>query len=104
VDAGIGPSSLEALLAPPSRDTARPVPPRAPAPVAHAAVPTPEPPVVDVRSLLYRGNSALARAQELRAKARLVSGDALHALVDEVCDLVALALEPGPPPAALPGP
>jgi hypothetical protein len=59
---------------------------------------------VDVRTLLYRGNSALARAQELRAKARLVSGDALHDLINEVCDLVALAIEPGPPPAASPGP
>ncbi len=64
------------------------------APVAATAF---ELPVVDVRSLLYRGDSALARAQELRVQARLVSGDALHELVEEVCDLVALAIEPGPP-------
>jgi hypothetical protein len=38
----------------------------------------------------------LARARELRATARLVSGDALRAVVEEVCDLVALAIEPGP--------
>jgi len=53
-----------------------------------------------MRSLLYRGDRALARAQELRARARLVSGDALHELIEEVCDLVALAIEAGPPPAA----
>jgi HPt (histidine-containing phosphotransfer) domain-containing protein len=52
--------------------------------------------VVDVRTLLYRGERALARAQELRAAAKQASGDHLRALVDEVCDLVALALEPAP--------
>jgi hypothetical protein len=90
-EAGIGLASLDTLLAASSRDTARPVPPP---PAAKAA---PELAVVDVRSLLYRGDSALARARELRATARLVSGDALRALVEEVCDLVALAIEPGPP-------
>ena len=96
VDAGIGLASLETLLGAPSRDTSRPVsvPPAAPA--------APEAPVVDVRTLLYRGDSALARAQELRAKARLVSGDALRALIEEVCDLVALAVEPAPTAPALP--
>jgi len=39
---------------------------------------------------------ALGRAQELRAAAKQTSGDALRELVDEVCDLVALALEPSP--------
>ena len=97
-DAGIGPASLDALLTAPSRDTARP----SPTPISPAAAAAPEAPVVDVRSLLYRGDGALARAQELRAKARLVSGDALRALIDEVCDLVALAVEPGPPPPAPP--
>jgi len=90
--AGIGPASLNTLLGAPSRDTTRP------APVAPAAAAAPEPAVVDVRSLLYRGDGALARAQELRAKARQLSGDALRALIEEVCDLVALAIEPGPPP------
>src|SRR5207245_2302893 len=75
-----------------------PAPPRAP------AAPAPGPPLaaaaataaVDVRALLYRGDRALQRAQELRAAAKRASGDELRALVDEVCDLVALALEPSP--------
>ncbi|HVH67634.1 MAG TPA: hypothetical protein VM716_07195 [Gemmatimonadales bacterium] len=100
---GIGPASLEELMAgagrvpppAPSRDTARPAPP-APAPPA-AAAPL-ELPVVDVRTLLYRGDRALKRALELRETAKHVSGDTLRALVDEVCDLVALALEPPPTP------
>jgi HPt (histidine-containing phosphotransfer) domain-containing protein len=90
---GIGPASLDELVAgagrvpapAPSRDTARPAP----------ATPL-ELPVVDVRTLLYRGERALKRAQELRAAAQRTSGDSLRALVDEVCDLVALALEPNP--------
>jgi hypothetical protein len=92
---GIEPASLEELLAgaervpapAPSRDTVRPAP-SAPAPL--------ELPVVDVRTLLYRGDRALHRAQELRETAKRASGDALRALVEEVCDLVALALEPNP--------
>jgi hypothetical protein len=51
---------------------------------------------VEVRTLLYRGERALARAQELRAAAKQASGDNLRALIEEVCDLVALALEPAP--------
>src|SRR5207248_703385 len=86
---GIGPASLEELFAGP-RAT---VPPASPST-------EPEPAVVDVRSLVYRGDRALARAQELRAAARQATGDSLLALVDEVCDLVALALEPNPVPLA----
>jgi len=82
--AGIGAASLEELLAPP-RDTARP----ATAGAGDAGA-------VDVRTLLYRGDRALKRAQELREVAKQTSGDSLRALVDEVCDLVALALEPPP--------
>ena len=90
---GIQPASLEELIAgagrvptrEPSRDTARPP----------ASAPR-ELPIVDVRMLLYRGDRALKRAQELRAVAKQASGDTLRALVDEVCDLVALALEPNP--------
>jgi chemotaxis protein histidine kinase CheA len=101
VAAGVGPASLEALLAgatrvpppPPSRDTAGPPPPRAP--LSAAA----ELPMVDVRTLLYRGDRALARAQELRRAAKGASGDELRALVEEVCDLVELALEPTAPGA-----
>ena len=58
--------------------------------------PSPEAPAVDVRTLLYRGDGALRRAQELRAAAKRASGDDLRELVEEVCDLVALALEPSP--------
>ncbi|HYL20140.1 MAG TPA: Hpt domain-containing protein [Gemmatimonadales bacterium] len=84
--AGIGAASLQELLnvgdrVPPAAATAGPVDAGA----------------VDVRALLYRGDRALARAQELREEAKRASGDSLRALVDEVCDLVALALEPSPP-------
>ncbi|HXL51912.1 MAG TPA: hypothetical protein VN945_02175 [Gemmatimonadales bacterium] len=96
VAGGIGAASIAELVAgaerAPSqaRDTARPA--TAQAPVAA----TPEAAAVDVRTLLYRGDRALRRAQELRAAAKQASGDALRELVDEVCDLVALALEPSP--------
>ena len=102
VVAGVGPASLDELLAgatrvpppPPSRDTAGPPPPAAPR--ASGAV---ELPVVDIRILLYRGDRALARAQELRRAAKGASGEELRALVEEVCDLVELALEPTAPGA-----
>jgi hypothetical protein len=71
VQGGTGPASLEALMGA-------------------------ELPVVAIDSLLYRGDRALHRVQELRAEAKRVSGEALRALVDEVCDLVALALDPKP--------
>src|SRR2546422_1735654 len=57
-------------------DTARPAPRYAP-PGAGAELP-----VVDVRLLLYRGERALQRAQELREAAKLASGETLRALVD----------------------
>src|SRR5437773_1507205 len=88
--AGVGPASPEervalkdARTAPraPSRDRGRPVAPW----------------MADIRALLYRGDRALQRAHELREQAKHATGDALRALVDEVCDLVALAAEPGPP-------
>ena len=85
---GIGAASLDELLAGGPR-AAAPASPSSPSPLA-------EPAVVDVGSLLYRGDRALARAQELRAAAKQASGDSLRAFVEEVCDLVALALEPGP--------
>src|SRR6266436_4802368 len=96
VAGGIGAASIAELVAgaerAPSqaRDAARPA--TAQAPVAATAEAT----AVDVRTLLYRGDRALRRAQELRAAAKQASGDALRELVDEVCDLVALALEPSP--------
>jgi hypothetical protein len=50
--------------------------------------------VVDIGTLLYRGVRARQRAQELREAAKRVSGDDLRAIIDEVCDLVVLAIEP----------
>ncbi|HEV8264019.1 MAG TPA: hypothetical protein VGQ06_03645 [Gemmatimonadales bacterium] len=79
---GIGAASLEALLQTPSLDTARP----------GAAAPA----VVDIRTLLYRGERARHRAQELREAAKRASGDSLRAIIDEVCDLVVLALDTEP--------
>jgi HPt (histidine-containing phosphotransfer) domain-containing protein len=99
VQGGIGSASLADLTAgavgPPGAGSV----PRAPAPGSQLPAPAPslaEPPAVDVRALLYRGDRALQRAQELRQTAKQASGDALRALVEEVCDLVALALEPSP--------
>lgn len=59
--------------------------------VAPVAEPTPPPPVVDVTTLLYRGDRALIRAGELRAEAGTASPEQLRAIIEEVCDLVALA-------------
>lgn len=56
-----------------------------------------EPAVVDIRTLLYRGERAARRAQELRAQASHVPDALLRAIFDEVCDLVVLAQEPAPP-------
>jgi hypothetical protein len=84
VAGGVGPASLEALLAPTRAAPAAPAGPAAPA----------APAAVDIRTLLYRGERALQRAQELRAQAKQASGESLRGLVDEVCDLVALAREP----------
>jgi len=88
-EGGIDSASLAELIAGVQSAPAAPAPGSpVPAPAAPAAV--------DVRALLYRGDRALQRAKELRAAAKLASGDELRALVDEVCDLVALALEPSP--------
>ncbi|HYT05530.1 MAG TPA: Hpt domain-containing protein [Gemmatimonadales bacterium] len=109
--AGIGPASLDELTAGASQTPPRSHP-RSPAlsldttrPVSEPATPgAAEPPLIDIRLLLYRGERALKRAQELRAAARQASGDALRVLVEEVCDLVALALEPSPSPTPTPTP
>jgi hypothetical protein len=98
--AGMGPASLRELLnvgdhGPPAAPTREPAPPPKPAAATAGAR---DAGAVDVRTLLYRGDRALARAQELREEAKRASGDSLRALVDEVCDLVALALEPPPSP------
>ncbi len=104
VAAGIAPASLDELIAgaapgpgrprPPSLDTSRPA--AGPTPSATPTSGTGQLAAVDVRLLLYRGERALTRAQELREAARRASGDTLRALIEEVCDLVALALEPSP--------
>ena len=89
--AGIGPASLEELTAavgrpPASRETGR-------AAGTVSAPATVQSEVVDVRTLLYRGERALYRARELRELAKQAPPGALPALVEEVCDLVALARE-----------
>ena len=97
-EGGFGAASLAELVA--GAAAVERVP--APAPSSRLPAPPPptppstEPPAVDVRTLLYRGDRALRRAQELRAAAKQASGDDLRDLVEEVCDLVALALEPSP--------
>jgi hypothetical protein len=48
---------------------------------------------VDIRTLLYKGDRARQRAQELREAAKRASGDDLRGIIDEVCDLVVLALQ-----------
>ena len=95
VAAGVGPASLDELLAPPRGRPGG----STPQPVAVEPVAAPRgngagSEVVDVRTLLYKGARARQRAQELREVAKRVSGDDLRAIVDEVCDLVVLALEP----------
>ena len=93
---GIGPASLAELLAGAERAPVAPAP-RSPGPSGTpSGLPASASSAVDVRALLYRGERALRRAEELRATAKQVSGDALRELVEEVCDLVALALEPSP--------
>jgi hypothetical protein len=64
--------------------------------IATLAAPAPaELPLLDIAALLYRGDRALARAQELRAEARTAAPARLQALIEEVCDLVALAHDAG---------
>jgi hypothetical protein len=84
VAAGVGAPSLEELLNP-RRVSAE----AAPAPRGNGGGEA-----VDIRTLLYKGDRARQRAQELREAAKRASGDDLRAIIDEVCDLVVLALEP----------
>jgi len=80
VAAGVGPASLEELIAGASGH----------GPGASRANGEP----VDIGTLLYKGASARRRAQELREAAKRANGEALRAIIDEVCDLVVLAIEP----------
>src|SRR5205823_2217928 len=61
---GIGAASLDELLAGGQRAAS-----------PSAALPSAEPVVLDVRTLLYRGDRALARAEELRAAAKQAAGE-----------------------------
>ena len=97
VAAGVGPASLKELIAgtsgtPGPGPGARRGPQGAADPGAAPRGNGGEP--VDIRTLLYKGASARERAQELREAAKRASGDALRAIIDEVCDLVVLAIEP----------
>jgi chemotaxis protein histidine kinase CheA len=85
VAAGVGPASLEELLGGSAA-------PRVPADPKAMLRSNGEP--VDIRSLIYKGARARQRAQELREAAKRASGDDLRAIIDEVCDLVVLAIEP----------
>ncbi len=82
VAAGVGPASLEELIAGTPGGGHGPGVSRA----------NGEP--VDIKTLLYKGASARQRAQELREAAKRASGESLRAIIDEVCDLVVLAIEP----------
>jgi chemotaxis protein histidine kinase CheA len=82
VAAGIGPASLEELIS----GTPTPLPRAMPRGNGSEAV--------DIRTLLYKGARARQRAQELRELAKRSSGETLRAIIDEVCDLVVLAIEP----------
>jgi len=85
VAAGVGPASLEELITGgASRVAAAP----GAAPRGNGNEP------VDIKTLLYKGASARQRAQELREAAKRASGESLRAIIDEVCDLVVLAIEP----------
>ena len=90
VAAGIGPASLEELI---SGTPGTAAPGRGPG-ARHEAPRGNGAEAVDIRTLLYKGDRARQRAQELRALAKRSSGDALRAIIDEVCDLVVLAIEP----------
>jgi len=86
VAAGVGPASLDELL----RGGVSATP--ATAPRGNGGATATEP--VDIRTLLYKGDRARHRALELREAAKRASGDDLRAIIDEVCDLVVLAIEP----------
>src|SRR5258706_3636475 len=85
VAGAVGPASLEALIAGGSaRVSADP----GAMPRGNGNEPA------DIKTLLYKGASARQRAPELRAVDTPSSGDQLRAIIDEVCDLVVLAIEP----------
>jgi len=80
VAGGVGPASLEELIA------------GTPGHGRGVSRANGEP--VDIKTLLYKGAGARQRALELREAAKRASGESLRAIIDEVCDLVVLAIEP----------
>ena len=90
---GMGPASLDELLRPPLPRPPTPTPTPAPTSATGAGAPQGGAPVVEIGALLYRGERARARAQELREEASRASGDRLRQLIDELYDLVAQALQ-----------
>jgi hypothetical protein len=102
---GLGPPSLDELLAGPPADPrrARVAPPMpTPATTAVAAAPAAVAPgaIVPITDLCYRGPAALQRAASLRADvdalfAAGVPAAAVRDLVEEVFDLVQLGLDTG---------
>src|SRR2546426_4835927 len=85
VAAGVGPASLDELIA---GGAARVAADPGAAPRGNGEQPG------DIKTLLYKGASARQRALELREAAKRASGESLRAIIDEVCDLVVLAIEP----------
>lgn len=94
VAGGIGPASLEELISgtpgTPGAGGGRGPGAVQPAPRGNGGGAE----AVDIRTLLYKGARARQRAQELRELAKRASGETLRAIIDEVCDLVVLAIEP----------
>ena len=88
VAAGVGPASLEELISGTPGGGQRPQGNGGGGGGGGGSEP------VDINTLLYKGAGARRRAQELREAAKRASGDALRAIIDEVCDLVVLAIEP----------
>jgi hypothetical protein len=98
----VAPAAVLEIPTLPTRAAPTPLPlaPEAPlveiAAIAPSAPPEPPaPPLVEIAALLYRGDRALARARELRAEARTADPERLKILIEEVCDLVALAHDAG---------
>jgi chemotaxis protein histidine kinase CheA len=96
VAAGIAPASLDELISGIPGSTQGRGPGARPSQEATGALPRGGngAEAVDIRTLLYKGDRARQRAQELRELAKRSSSDTLRAIIDEVCDLVVLAIEP----------
>ncbi len=94
---GLGPASLDELLGEPTVLPRGPIPGRTAAPTVATAL-ADEGDIVPIEALLYRGRSALERANAVRleleaAMRRRRADEDLKVLVRELLDLVPLALE-----------